>query len=1203
MNTQIPYEYIYSGTLNIDSPTYTKRKADTQLYENLKAGKFCYVFNSRKTGKSSLRVQIMHRLQKDGIACAAIDLSMNATNYVTPDQWYADIIDTLIEIFHLDIDLDSWWLEQELLSPVKRFSKFIDILLAQVAQNNRKIVIFIDEIDSLLSLKHNSDDFFALIRACYNQRADNPIYNNLTFCLLGVTTPSDLMTDKTRTPFNIGEAIELTGFTIEEVKSSLAPGLSGKVSNPEIVLQEVLNWTYGQPFLTQKVCNYLVKSRTEPQNNAEAQWVEEIIRNRIITNWESQDEPEHLQTILNRIISEKNEKYRSRLLGLYQRILLSNGTNDRRYQVVADESAEQVELRLSGLVAKSNAVLKVYNRIYELVFDWNWAEKELAKVRPYAYNLTAWFDSNCQDESRLLRGQALRDATSWAMSKCLGDRDYQFLAASKELEKRQAEIALAQEKKARELEKLEYEVNLEIERKGAEAQKQANNILRKATNKANRRIRIGGIILVSSLLLSLFVVTQAEHSRQNAVTATYLEQDGTSALQDFKGGREIDGLLLAMQTGQGLKTLVKSKQSLVDYPAYSPVFSLQKILLDIHEKNRIEGHTDWVRSIVYSPDGNTIASASNDKTIKLWNGATGKLISTLVGHQDAVISVVYSPDGNTIASASVDKTIKLWDVATGKIISTLTGHTDQVNSVVTSPDSKTLASASNDNTIKLWNVNTSKEIGTLTGHKLWVSSVVYSPDGKTLASASGDNTIKLWDVTARKQIATLTGHKDLVSSIVYSPDGNTIASASDDRTIKLWDGATGKEISTLAEDESSIKTIVYSPDGKSLVTANLDGSIKLWNVDTRKQISTLNGHQSIINSIVYSPDGKTLASASDDQTIKLWDVGIEKPTSTLTGHKSWVTSVAYSPDGNTIASASEDKTIKLWDASTKKLISTLQGHTGRIWSAAYSPDSKTLASASRDNTIKLWNVTTGKLISTLTGHTDEVNSVAYSPDGKTLASASWDKTIKLWNGATGKEISTLIGHQDLVRSIVYSPDGNTIASASNDKTIKLWNGATGKLISTLIGHKEVVTSVVYSPDGKIIASAGNKTIKLWDGATGKEISTLTRHKKGVLSIAFSPDGKILVSASNDKTIKLWNVATGKQISTLTGHTDSVWSIAFSPDGNTIASASGDDTIKLWNLDLDNLLAQGCDWLKGYFATRPEESKDLCFLFQFFWFNW
>ncbi|WP_414589151.1 AAA-like domain-containing protein, partial [Scytonema sp. PCC 10023] len=815
MDTQIPYEYVYSATLDINSPTYTKRKADTELYEALKAGRFCYVFNSRKTGKSSLRVQIMRRLQNDdNIACAAIDLSMGGTNYATPEQWYADIIDTLVDIFNLDIDLDSWWSKLELLSPVKRFSKFIEtILLVQVAENNnQKIVIFIDEIDSILSLKFGSDDFFALIRACYNQRADKPIYNHLTFCLLGVATPSDLIADKTRTPFNIGQAIELTGFTLAEAKPTLIPPLAGKVEQPEIVLQEVLNWTGGQPFLTQKVCNLLVQSSSEPQENGEAQWVEEIVKNRIITNWESQDEPEILRTILNRIISKKNEKYRSRLLGLYQRILLSTttGASDRQLKVIVDESTEQVELRLSGLVVKSNNILQVYNRIYESVFNWNWVEKELAKLRPYAQSLQAWFDSNCQDESRLLRGQALLDANAWAMGKSLGDRDNEFLRASDalekqqaEIEKRQAEIALEQERKARELDSLEYQVNLEAERKSAEAERksaeaqmQANNTLKKANKKANRRVRIGGIILVISLvllLLSLFGARQAELSRQNALTATRLEQEATNALRDFNSGREIDGLRSAMQTGRELKSLIEQKQSLADYPAYSPVFSLQTILRDIREKNRLEGHTAKVLSVAFSPDGKTLAFTSDDNTIKLWNISTLKQISTLSGHTREVFSVAFSPNGKILASASLDNTIKLWNISTLKQIYTFTGHTAEVESVAFSPDGKTLASASLDNTIKLWNISTLKQIYTFTGHTAEVESVAFSPDGKTLASGSGDNSIKLWNISTLKQIYTFTRYTGAVKSVAFSPDGKTLlASASEDNTIKLWNISTGK---------------------------------------------------------------------------------------------------------------------------------------------------------------------------------------------------------------------------------------------------------------------------------------------------------------------------------------------------------------------------------------------------------------------------
>jgi serine/threonine protein kinase len=287
----------------------------------------------------------------------------------------------------------------------------------------------------------------------------------------------------------------------------------------------------------------------------------------------------------------------------------------------------------------------------------------------------------------------------------------------------------------------------------------------------------------------------------------------------------------------------------------------------------LTGHSSWVDSVIYSPDGRYLASGSNDKTIKIWEVATGKQLRTLTGHYGEVYSVVYSPDGRYLASGSWDKNIKIWEVATGKQLRTLTGHSSPVLSVVYSPDGRYLASGNGDKTIKIWEVATGKQLRTLTGHSDWVLSVAYSPDGRYLASGSHDKTIKIWEVATGKQLRTLTGHSDWVLSVAYSPDGRYLASGSGDKTIKIWEVATGKELRTLTGHSSGVYSVVYSPDGRYLAGGSWDNTIKIWEVATGKELRTLTGHSYSVLSVVYSPDGRYLASGSADKTIKIWRVG------------------------------------------------------------------------------------------------------------------------------------------------------------------------------------------------------------------------------------------------------------------------------------------------------------------------------------------
>ncbi|MEI7635746.1 MAG: caspase family protein [Syntrophus sp. (in: bacteria)] len=629
------------------------------------------------------------------------------------------------------------------------------------------------------------------------------------------------------------------------------------------------------------------------------------------------------------------------------------------------------------------------------------------------------------------------------------------------------------------------------------------------------------------------------------------------------------------------------------------------------------GHSDGVYAVAISHDGKSALSGSNDKTLKLWDVATGKEIRTFIGHSENVAAVAFSHNSKYALSGSGDKTLKLWDIATSKEILTFTGHSQAVNCVALSPDGRYILSGSDDNTLKLWDIERGKEIHTFIGHTGTIAAVAFSLDNKYALSGSRDTTLKLWDVATGKEIRTFTGHSQDVTCVALSPDGRYILSGSDDNTLKLWDIATGKEIRTFIGFSHSerISSIAFCPDAKQVLSLSKSHtefySIRLWDVESGKEIRMSTAEKEHYHlSVAFSPDGRHILSGKKSGELVLWDTVSGKKIRRFIGQAAAVVSIALSSDGRYVLvgggiladGTKHDPILRLWDLMSGKDIRSFAGHSEYVTSVAISPDGKSALSGSEN--LKRWDVATGKEILTFDTHLGWWQRFALSPDGKYVLSGSDDdNTLKLWDVATGKAIRTFNGHFHSVRSVAvaFAPDGKCALSASydDDSTLTLWDIATGEVIRTFTGHSGIITSIAFSMDNKYaISGSYDNTIKLWDITTGREIRTFSGHSDPILALAFSPDGKYLLSYGakmyfdwrGETSIKLWDVSTGKEVRTFSGHSMLVFCLAFTPDSRYAFSGSMDKTMILWDISTGRWLVKLISFTDGTWAVVDSEGR-------------
>jgi len=1143
--------YKVGGSLEYNAPCYVERKADHQLYESLKKGDFCYVLNCRQIGKSSLLVKTKHHLETEGFKCASVDITSLGSENITPSQWYKGIITQLWRSFNLltKVNLKQWFQDQENLSPIQLLHLFITtILFTQFKQE--KIIIFIDEIDSILSLPFSINDFFAFIRFCYNQRSIDSEYNKITFAIFGVATPSDLIQDKKRTPFNIGKPIELEGFTFQEIEP-LTQGINLK--NREKLIQEILKWTNGQPFLTQKICKLLVENIQDnlivsPIN--EAFYIENLIRTNIIDKWQFHDEPEHLKTIRDRIY--RNEVKAGKLLEIYQNIL-------EKGSIKYDNTREEIELILSGLVINKDGKLVIKNKIYQEVFNLAWVEDKLNKLRPYSQALKAWIDSGKQDQSRLLRSQALSEAQNWSYGKNLSNIDFEFLSQSEKIDRQEQEQLL-------------------------EGQKTKAILKQQKQTAKLQRLLLGTVTtaFIFALGFGIFTLHQYHQAKINEIEALTSSAQGQFA------------------SNQGLKALVdviKAKKELLKLTNTDPKliekvnFYLRQAVYGVTEYNRLSGHKILIWGINFSQDGSIIVTGSQDNTVKIWT-KEGKLINIIIEPEKQLIASTLSRDGKLIATGNSQGTIKIWQV-NGILNRSFKIEREDVSisSLTFSPDGKILAVPNAKGTVKLYNLD-GKIVRILKGHTAKVSQVKFSADGELIATSSQDHSIKIWQKNGTL-IRTLNGHDSDVITIDFSPNGQLLVAGSDDNTIKLW-SVNGELLKNLGQHNSNVYDVAFSPDGQTIASVSWDKKVKIWSI-YGYEIASFVGHENGIWRVAWSPDGNTLVSGGYDGTIKLWQV--KNPYwYKFKAHNQEIVQLKFSPDSKILASGSWDNTAKLWSLDGQ-LLTTLIGHKLVPVGVDFSPDGKTIVTAGWDRTIKLWNLK-GEMLKNIVGHDDLIYKSVFSPNGKFIATASNDYTVKIWDQNLSL-VHTLDHKKYTPDSVIFSPDSKLIATISSQPAILLWQ-VDGKLLKSFTNHgyKNWSWGLDFSSDGTFIATCSeDHTAKLWF-LNNDQIVNLIGHQGIVDELSISPDSEMIATASWDRTIKIWN-RKGKLLKTLNGHNGAVRSVAFSPDGKWLASSGDDQSIIIWNLEKVlklNELDYACELVKDYLQNNLElesQNRYLC----------
>ncbi len=1041
MQSSNPEYYVTGGTLSATADCYVTRQADTDLAEALLRGEICYVLSSRQMGKSSLMVRTAARIREHGGHAVLFDLTAIGSN-VTPEQWYLGMLCQFGDIAGLLDEVVEFWNKMRDVGPLQRFVSSLRNIAARWPSG--QIVVFIDEVDVVTQLPFSTDDFFAAIRECHNRKATDDILGRLTFCLLGVAVPSDLIQDPASTPFNIGRRVVLTDFTPAEARK-LESGLNRKDAIcSQLLMDRVIYWTNGHPYMTQRLCASI-------RQDSEAVRPRDVDRlcKALFMQPEARDSDPNLAFSQRCLIGYSAEH--DSIIPIYYRILLGES--------IALDEADPVhnKLLLSGVIRQDRDYMRVRNRIFATVFDKQWVKAQLPRseiqIQRFVYVrgirrgalLTAYIvlliaiAAGSVFKSRVESQRiALRDAeNAYRMA-----YDYRFVAIVARMNHSGMPVATQTLQRTMpighkaDLRRFEwYYLNKLCQQGEANARRRTE-----AINAMGWR-RDGAMLAYSDgKTVELWSATAWKNV--GSVLQTYGNEAGVNSTV-----LSPDGTLMAAGRSTGDITMIR-----VDDNAHV-------------SKNRdVHGHTGAVNSIQFSHSGRKLLSASADGTARIWDVSNGSQLAHFprTGRlpKRGVWKAAFSPDESLIATAGDDGVARLFRTADGVEIAEFKGHTSYIHSLDFSPNGKLLVTGGGDRSVIVWEIASGRQFQRMFGHTSYVYDVAFSPDGKSVASCGWDRSVRIWDVATGNQARDIPIGSN-AWALAFSPDNRWLAVGTSEGLLRVYDAVSDSIDRELPGKPGTDLSLVISKDNSLAISCFPGGAVHVWDVASGALRAWCAVDGGYVASAV-STDGQVIARCSKSNCVML-DPRTGRELRRYPGDFDCFTA-SLSEDGSILCTVGS--VVTLWDTKTGRLLHRFPSPRN-AYRLTLSPDATRLVVASEQLETWLYDVSHGHRLIPLEGLTGKLQNITFGQDGVTLVGSG--ETVKLWDSRTGKLKLSLPDLDVGYMAAAVTRDNTRLFYCTKFGQMRIWDLTTNQALMDLPDVNPGGVNMTVSADGRLAA--------------------------------------------------------------------------------------------------------------------------------------